>query len=800
MAVTMSNSSQALTIHDYWEIVCRRKWLVLGVLLASLIVSGVLLVVIPKSYKSSSLILVEDQKIPEAYVKGVSGRMEERLIAIQQQIMSRTILSRVIEEYHLYQDDIRSDGLDEVIERMRKKIKVQTVSTTGIQGPNIAAFTLSFSHYNPVTAMKVTSALASRFIEENLKIREQLVEGASEFLDQELRRTKQLLQDQEQAITDFKSKYMGELPQQTEANLRALDRLQSEMNLNAVEVRGLSDRLALIEKTISEYRLSGQMAPDALLGQGPKLGVDPRVLQLQELERELRKLSAEYRDTYPDIVRTKNEIERLKSQLAEGPPADADDEKEQGKTAVFDPYLNSLLKQRNETKVGLTAAREREHRLTGQMKEYEKRVEHSPAREQELMVLVRDYENLQKNYQSLLEKKLEARVVESLEKRQKGEQFRIIDPANLPKKPEWPDPLIVMLIGLVGGSGLGVGSAIGMEQLRPVFRRADEVEGVLELPVIAEIPAMKFAYRARTGRLLTGRVASPGAALPALAAPTARSSFDSNGGQRPRKEWRSVLRRWSQSYSSNGHSRYRYSKSHADSERDVPRQFALIAKWSPTSVVAEQFRVAVTKLVLMFSDIPCPVVEITSAVKGEGKSATAANLAYTLARDLAKRTLLIDCDFKSPTLHEYLEVSCEPGLTDMMNNGHALGDCLVPIPGVPLWVLPGGNSQSRMVELSKAPELHTLIASLRSQYDYIVLDAPPILPLADMNVLSGLADGLLMVIRAGSTPRRVVQNAIHRLRATNQLALILNDIDAAVMPYYMRYEYRSQPPIGVLSS
>src|SRR5262249_25213465 len=153
-----------------------------------------------------------------------------------------------------------------------------------------------------------------------------------------------------------------------------------------------------------------------------------------------------------------------------------------------------------------------------------------------------------------------------------------------------------------------------------------------------------------------------------------------------------------------------------------------------------------------------------------------ANLAYTLARDLAKRTLLIDCDFKSPTLHEYPEVGLEPGLTEMLNHGRSLGECLMPIKGVPLWIVPGGNSQGRMVELSKAPELLNMIAGLRSQFDYIVLDAPPILPLADMNVLSGLADGLLMVIRAGLTPRRTVQSAIHRLKATNQVALILNDI------------------------
>src|SRR2546428_2857779 len=224
------NEAATLTLVDYWHIAVRRKWLILGTVLCSLGVAGLLCVVLPKSYRSSTLILVEDQKIPEDYVKAiVGGRIEERLTMIQQQVMSRTLLSRVMEEFKLYQSEVRRYGLETVIEEMRKNVKVETVGTTGARGKSVEAFSISFAHEDPMTAMKVTAKLTSQFIDENLRVREQLVEGASEFLQQELGMAKERLGQPEPAINQFKTKHMGELPQQTDANLRALDRLQTDL-------------------------------------------------------------------------------------------------------------------------------------------------------------------------------------------------------------------------------------------------------------------------------------------------------------------------------------------------------------------------------------------------------------------------------------------------------------------------------------------------------------------------------------------------------------------------------------------
>src|SRR4029079_6734969 len=142
---------------------------------------------------------------------------------------------------------------------------------------------------------------------------------------------------------------------------------------------------------------------------------------------------------------------------------DPSEEKDSEAAKTYDPYLRELLRQRSELRLEVISVKERRRRLAEHIRDFENRVEQTPSREQELMILVRDYQNMQKNYQALLDKRLSAHVAENLEKRQKGEQFRILDPANLPSKPEKPNRPLIILFGILGGCGLGVGLAFGLE-------------------------------------------------------------------------------------------------------------------------------------------------------------------------------------------------------------------------------------------------------------------------------------------------------------------------------------------------
>jgi polysaccharide chain length determinant protein (PEP-CTERM system associated) len=778
-------SSPSVTPQDYWNMVMRKKWLALAIFILSVSIAAVLCVVLPKSYRSSTLILVEDQKIPENYVKGIVGsNVEERLTMIQQQVMSRTLLSQVISEHKLYQEQVRKEGIESVVELVRKGIKVEMFGTPGPGArTSVEAFKISFAHENPVLAMKVTAKVASQFIEQNLKVREQLVEGASEFIKQELSLAKARLESQEQAISTFKTKYMGELPGQMEANLRALDRLQSDRTAITEGVSRLNDRLGMVEKAMKEYEATGITSPGVPVTPG-KSG-DPVTIRLIELERNLATLSAEYKENYPDIIATKQEIEKVKAQLAGR--TDDGDSKIESKVPI-DPYLRELHKQRDEIKIDIASLKERQVRLTGQMKDFEGRVERSPAREQELMILLRDYGNLQENYRTLLDKRLNARVAENLEKRQKGEQFRIIDPANLPQKPETPDVLKIMLMGLAIGCGLGVGAPIALEQFQPAFRKSEDVEALLGLPILASIPLFHTAFgiSARTSTKLlgyAGAVPQPTQSVQGLYLGKVDHGTDGNGHKVPHNgAMRAWMRPWTKW------------KTTEAATHELPLGLNLVSKWRPWSVVTEQFRVAASRLTLMQGNRGSTVIIVTSAVKGEGKSAVAVNLGYVLARALGKSTLIIDADLKRPVVHGYMGDTVAPGLQDLLAGEQSVDACLHSQGELPLWVMPSGTSADQTIELSKINRLSEIISQLRGRFDYIILDAPPILPLADMHVLSGMADVVTMVIRAGITRQAVVQKALATLKPTTAPCIVLNGLQAEVVPYYMQegYDYFAQ--------
>ena len=722
-----TNEPTSVVIQTYWAMIVRRKWLVICSILACVVVAGVLCKVLPKTYRSSTLILIENQKIPDDIVKGIGGAsIEERLTMIQQQVMSRTLLSQTIEEFKLYQGQVERTGLESTIEAMRRAIKVETVGTSGARGKSVETVTISFSYENPMTAMQVTAKLASLFIEENLKVREQLVTGVSDFLERELHDAQKALEAQEQTISQYKAKHIGLLPEQLESNLRALDRLQSDLNATDELIHSLTDKVSLAEKFIKEYEAGGTTDGASGTTATGHTGMDPLVGRLRDLERNLTTLlAAEYKETYPDIVETNQEIKSVKKQLA-AKYGDSAEGKDGEAVKTFDPYLRELMKQRNELRVEVSSVKDRRQRLAEHIKEFEQRVEQTPSREQDVMILMRDYENMQKNYQALLDKRLNAHVAENLEKRQKGEQFRVLDPANLPQTLDKPDRLLIMALGLLGGCGLGLGLAIGLDRVNPTFKRREEVETLPGIRVLAAIPNFHYRYQ-----------------------------------QLSQKAKNALIREVHTS------------------------QRNLVTKWQPHSIAAEQYRMAATKLVLSTEGRGSTVLEVTSALKGEGKTTTVVNLGYTFARDLGKKTLLIDCDFSCPALHEYVNIPAQGGLIDLLDDEASLQNCLSAIDDVPCLILSIGRMGEELNELTRIQQLKTILPKIQMNFDYVLINAPPVLPSASAEILASLANIHIMVIRAGTTPKHVVQQAFSMLRLSDEAHVILNAVEEQSMPPYM---------------
>jgi polysaccharide chain length determinant protein (PEP-CTERM system associated) len=515
----MINPAKQFNLHDYLEVFLRRLWYLLVPFVAVTIGTGIYAFMVPKEYRASTLILVTPQKVPEDFIRPtVTSRIEDRLQSIGQEIMSRTRLEQVIGEFKLYQEEGKSKPLEEIVELMQKNIQVQLPGKA-----REGYFAISYIGKDPKVVTQVTNKLASLFIEENLKLREQQAVGTSEFLSVELTATKAKLEEQERVISDFKRKYLGELPEQREANLRVLDQLQMQSQRIGDGIKAAQDRKLLLQKQMQDFEMLVNTATQSLAAQEeaaqasssasfPTAAAKPRnphEAQLEQYRNHLSDLQAKYTEKHPDIQVAKKKIADLEAKSAQFEAAQAEAEKEEKKKpsalsgvpakpsrakrgVSLDSRLNPRYKELENQVIAvdqeIARLKQDDLKLRSQIIHYRERIENTPSREQALAVLTRDYNNTRELYGSLLNKSQAAQQAENLERRQKGEQFKIIDPARIPEKPFRPDIAKILLIGVVLGFFGGAAAAFFREQMDRSFRDAEDLQITLGLKVLANIP------------------------------------------------------------------------------------------------------------------------------------------------------------------------------------------------------------------------------------------------------------------------------------------------------------------------
>jgi polysaccharide chain length determinant protein (PEP-CTERM system associated) len=517
----MINPAKPFNLHDYLEVFLRRIWYLVIPFVAVMVGTIVYALTVPKEYRASTLVLVTPQKVPEDFIRPtVTSRIEDRLQSIGQEIMSRTRLERVISEFKLYQEESKSKSLEEIVEVMQKNIQVQLPGKA-----REGYFTISYIGKDPKIVTLVTNKLASLFIEENLKLREQQAVGTSEFLSVELSATKAKLEEQEKVISDFKRKHLGELPEQREANLRVLDQLQMQSQRIGDGIKAAQDRKLLLQKQMQDYEMLVNTAAQSLaaqeeasqatlpsLGASPPPAVKPRnphSAQLEQLRNYLSDLQAKYTEKHPDILVTRKKIADLEAKSAQFEAAQAEAEKEERRSAPaaasapakpstpkrsipldfrLTPRYKELETQVISVDQEIARLKQEDLKIRSQIAQYRERIENTPSREQALAVLTRDYNNTREIYSSLLSKSQAAQQAENLERRQKGEQFKIIDPARIPEKPFRPDITKILLIGLFLGLFGGAAAAFFREQMDRSFRDAEDLQVTLGFKVLANIP------------------------------------------------------------------------------------------------------------------------------------------------------------------------------------------------------------------------------------------------------------------------------------------------------------------------
>ncbi|MGQ9647310.1 MAG: XrtA system polysaccharide chain length determinant [Thermodesulfobacteriota bacterium] len=482
----MINPNKPFNIHDYIEVSLRRIWYVIIPLIVVMIGAILYAHTSPKLYRATTLILITPQKVPEAFVRPtVTSTIVERLQSIGQEIMSRTRLEQVISDLKLYQEEAKSMTLEGIVELMRKNIQVEIKGKEGY-------FTISYIGKDPKTVTLVTNKLASLFIEENLKLREQQAQGTSEFLFNELEATKAKLEEQEKMVAHFKKQFMGELPEQRDANLRILEQLQLQYQRAGDNLRAAQDRRLFLQKQLSDFE-----ALDASEGRGTGISsqtsrdrISPEV-QLEQFKNQLSDLQTRYTERHPDILIVRKRIAELEAEIEKTKGGKEKTAKESERRYSGDPRYKETKDRLMLTEREIERLKEEEANIRAQMAKYSQRVEKTFSRELEIANLTRDYENTKEVYQSLLKKSQEAQQAENLERRQKGEQFKVIDPARTPERPFKPDIQKIFLFGLLLGLGSGLGLAFFREQMDRSFRDAEDLEATFGIKVIGNIPKIE---------------------------------------------------------------------------------------------------------------------------------------------------------------------------------------------------------------------------------------------------------------------------------------------------------------------
>ena len=490
-------------LREYGALFLRRKWLIVFSFLAVVLAGSVYCVVAPERYKSSTTILIIPQSVPQDYVRStVSVKVEQQLATIKQQVLSRTTLTKVMDELRLFEKERKNQSAEEVVELMRKRIGIEVVQGRS-RDSGSDAFTLSFLHENPKSAMAAASRLASFFIDENLKTREQQAVGTSEFLESQLKETKEKLEDLEARVKDYKMRFMGELPQQMDANLRMLTGLQDRLRSVESAIRSMEDRKAYLE---AQANLMEKLVSASGTDNGQTVSVytrDPSEAlenQLAQKKAKLADLSARYTGKHPTLVATRQEVAELEMRIAEIRRAEAvpaggkqtADGSGPASASSHAPEESRRMKGALKASAVELASLQREKKeIQNTIAAVEQKIERSPKREQEMISLIRDYENQKRSYDDLLKKKLEADVSQNLEKRQKGTQFQILDPANLPEAPFTPDRKKVMGISLLLALGLGFGGALFLESMDQTLRDVPDFKHLYKAPILGCIPVVR---------------------------------------------------------------------------------------------------------------------------------------------------------------------------------------------------------------------------------------------------------------------------------------------------------------------
>ncbi len=527
---------QEKDLRFYARILLARKKHFIWPAVLVLVLAAVVALALPSIYESTSTILIEEQQIPPDFVKStVTGFADQRIQSLNQQILSRTKLLEIIRQFNLYPEMRGNYTQEEIIDKMRDNINVNLISAEvgdrkrkTQQGVTIA-FTVAYRGKNPDLVQKVAGTLASLYLQENLKIREEQAKTTTRFLEAELKEIKERIATIGEKITVFKAQHEGLLPELGQFNLSQSERLESEIKQIDTQIRSAEDRRIYLEGQLATVK------PDSPIMSATGERVMDPASRLHYLRVALADLQSKYAPNHPDITKVRREMAELEKLVGAqgGSPSlkrqkltqlQADLAQKQGRYSEQHPEVIKLKKEidqltkepegpasrapvvqaENPAYVNLqtniqaanndiAALKRQRAGLDEKLKIYRQRLEEAPKVEQEYMALTRDYQNAHAKHQEIMNKILEARIAEGMEESQKAEKFTLIDPASYPEKPVSPKRGLIFLAGLIMSLGSGLAGVALIEHLDHSIKGADELAWLTGLPVLGRIAMIETA-------------------------------------------------------------------------------------------------------------------------------------------------------------------------------------------------------------------------------------------------------------------------------------------------------------------
>lgn len=513
---------KSYTPSDIFFILKRRAALLIGIPLVAAFGTLVYSAFVPDVYESDVLVAIVPQRVPDQVVQTtVTMRTEDRLETLAAQVLSRTVLEQLIIEFNLYPEERRKLPMEDVVALMREDITGPTLeiarpSARGPEPPH--AFHLKYKTTDPTVAAKVTQRLGSIFVDQNAQDRGSLAQATAQFLDGQLAEARQRLEEQEQLLKVFREQHGNELPTQVSTNMQAVTSTQMQIQALVEALSRDRDRKLMLERLYGEAQnepLGVRPTPASptpiARAQGSPSAADTIPTtgtaqeQLNAAREALARLELRLKPQHPDVIRTRRLIAELEPKAAaEAATKTAGDAAVAATSTTTAATVLPEEAQRRESLRQMRAEIEsldrqtkfkesEETRLRGLVSEYQRRLEAVPGTESEWTRLTRDYDTLQTAYKDLLRKAEAAKTALELERRQIGEQFRILDPARVPERPASPLRIRINAIGLGIGIVLALGIAGLLEIRDTTYRTESDVLDVLRLPVLAVVPQVMTA-------------------------------------------------------------------------------------------------------------------------------------------------------------------------------------------------------------------------------------------------------------------------------------------------------------------